>query len=164
MCLIYRIDLHIMVCRRASMWTHIYTKHAQITSSLPYNPLINLCTVSWNILKCLKHKTIFHCSIFHLSCYYDGLCSRRIRIRGNLGSKMGLIRKRANNKFVSWNSRTNRISIKWVNHNGWIDIFVIKENYFFCSYFWHISLCFYSNFKQENPFDAEFNSASNEYP
>ena len=32
---------------------------------------------------------------------------------------------------VSWNSRTNRISIKWVNHNGWIDIAVIKKNYFF---------------------------------
>ena len=35
---------------------------------------------------------------------------------------------------MSWNSATNRISIKWVNHKGWIDIFVIKENYFFCSY------------------------------
>ena len=33
--------------------------------------------------------------------------------------------------FVSWNSRTNRISIKWVNHNGWINIFVIKKNYIF---------------------------------
>ena len=65
---------------------------------------------------------------------------------------------------MSWNSRTNRISIKWVNHNGWIDIFDIKENYFFCSYFWHISLCFYSNFKWESSLDAEFNSASNEYP
>ena len=28
---------------------------------------------------------------------------------------------------MSWNSRTNRIPIKWVNHNGWIDIFVIKK-------------------------------------
>ena len=28
--------------------------------------------------------------------------------------------------FVSWNSRTNRIAIKRVNHNGWIDIFVIQ--------------------------------------
>ena len=55
-------------------------------------------------------------------------------------------------------------SIKWVNHNGWIDIFVIKENYFFCSYFRHISLCFYSNFKRESSLDVEFNSASNEYP
>ena len=33
-------------------------------------------------------------------------------IRENLESKMGLIIKCANNKFVSWNSRTNRISIK----------------------------------------------------
>ena len=85
-------------------------------------------------------------------------------IRGNLGSKMGLIRKRVNNKFVIWNSRTNRISIKWVNHNGWIHIFVIKENYFFCSYFRHISLWFYSNSKQESSLDVEFNSTSNEYP
>ena len=66
--------------------------------------------------------------------------------------------------FVSWNSRTNRISIIWVNHNGWIDIFVIKENYFFSSYFQHISLCFYSKFKRESSLDAEFDSASNQYP
>ena len=65
---------------------------------------------------------------------------------------------------MSWNSRTNRISIKWVNHNGWIYIFVINENYFFCSYFWHISLYFYSNFKWESSLYAEFNSVSNEYP
>ena len=51
-------------------------------------------------------------------------------IRWNLGSKMGLIRKCATINFVSWNSRTNRISIKWVNHNGRINIFVLKENYF----------------------------------
>ena len=62
--------------------------------------------------------------------------------------------------FLSWNSRTNRISIKWVNHNGWIDIFVIKENYYFCLYFRHISLCFYSNFKRGSSSDAEFNYAS----
>ena len=31
-------------------------------------------------------------------------------------------------------------------------------------YFWHISLRFYSNFDQERSFDAEFDSASNEYP
>ena len=31
---------------------------------------------------------------------------------------------------MSWNSRTNRIPIKWVNHNGWIDIFVIKKTIF----------------------------------
>ena len=65
---------------------------------------------------------------------------------------------------MSWNSRTNKISIKWVNHNGWTIIFVIKENYFFCSYFQHISLCFYSNFKRESSLNAEFNSAFNEYP
>ena len=64
---------------------------------------------------------------------------------------------------MSWNSRTNRISIKWVNHNGWIDIFVIKK-LLFCYYFWHISLCFYSNFDRESSLDAEFDSASNEYP
>ena len=60
--------------------------------------------------------------------------------------------------------RTNIISIKWVNHNGWIDIFVIKENYFFCSYFRHISVCFQSNFKRESLLDAEFNFASKKYP
>ena len=65
---------------------------------------------------------------------------------------------------MRWNSRTNRIPIKWVNHNGWIDIFVIKEYYFFCSYFQHISLCFYSNFKRESSLDVEFNSTSNDYP
>ena len=65
---------------------------------------------------------------------------------------------------MSWNSRINRISLKWVNHNGWFAIFVIKENYFLCSYFWHISLCFYSNFKWEGSLDVEFNSASNKYP
>ena len=34
----------------------------------------------------------------------------------------------------------------------------------FCSYFRHISLCFYSNFDQESSLDAEFDSTSNEYP
>ena len=33
-------------------------------------------------------------------------------IRGILGSKIGLIRKHANNKFCELNSGTNRISIK----------------------------------------------------
>ena len=33
-----------------------------------------------------------------------------------------------------------------------------------CSYFWHISLCFYSNFDQERSLDAEWNSAFNELP
>ena len=44
---------------------------------------------------------------------------------------------------MSWNSRTNRISIKWVNHNGWIDIFVIIENYFFVHIF-DISPCVFT--------------------
>ena len=60
-----------------------------------------------------------------------------------------------------WNLGTNRISIKWVNHNGWIDIFVIKENYFFCSYFRPISLCVYSNSERESSLDTKFNPASN---
>ena len=72
------------------------------------------------------------------------------------------IRKRSNHNFLmSWNSRTNRILIKWVKHNSWLDIFVIKKK---CSYFQHISLCFYSNFKRESSLDVEFNSTSNEYP
>ena len=65
---------------------------------------------------------------------------------------------------MSWNLGTNIISIKWVNHNGWIDIFVIKENYFFCSYFQHICLCFYSNSERESSLNVEFNSTSNDYP
>ena len=40
----------------------------------------------------------------------------------------------------------------------------IIKNYFFCSYFRHISLCFYLNFDQERLLDAKLNSASNEYP
>ena len=39
-----------------------------------------------------------------------------------------------------------------------------EKNYFLCSYFRHISLCFYSNFDWESLLDAEFDSASNEYP
>ena len=31
-------------------------------------------------------------------------------------------------------------------------------------YFWHISLCFYSNFDRESSMDAELNYESNEYP
>ena len=38
------------------------------------------------------------------------------------------------------------------------------KNYFLYSYFWHISLCFYSNFKQESSLDVEFNFTCNEYP
>ena len=40
----------------------------------------------------------------------------------------------------------------------------LKKNYFFCSYFRHISLCFYLNLDRESLLDAEFDSASNEYP
>ena len=39
-----------------------------------------------------------------------------------------------------------------------------KKNYFFCPYFRHISLCFYSNFDQESSLDAEFDNASKNYP
>ena len=39
-----------------------------------------------------------------------------------------------------------------------------EKNYFLCSYFWQISLCFYSNFDWESLLDAEFDSTSNEYP
>ena len=38
-----------------------------------------------------------------------------------------------------------------------------KKTTFLCSYFRHISLCFYSNSKRESSLDAEFNSAYNEY-
>ena len=46
---------------------------------------------------------------------------------------------------MSWNSRTNRISIKWVNHNGWIDIFVIKKTTSFVRIF-DISPCVFTQF------------------
>ena len=85
-------------------------------------------------------------------------------IRGNLGSTMGLIRKRANNKFFELESENQYNFNKMSQPYGWIDIFVIKENYFFGSYFRHISLCLYSNFDQESLLDAEFDYASNEYP
>ena len=39
----------------------------------------------------------------------------------------------------------------------------LKKTTFF-SYFRHISLCFYSNFDRESSLDAEFDSASNDYP
>ena len=39
-----------------------------------------------------------------------------------------------------------------------------EKNYFLCSYFRHISLSVYSNFNWESSLDAEFDSASNEYP
>ena len=76
------------------------------------------------------------------------------------------IRNWANhNLFMSWNSRNNRISIKWVNHNS-IDLtyLSLKKTTFFVGFFQHIPLCFYSNFDQESLLDAEFDSASNEYP
>ena len=38
-----------------------------------------------------------------------------------------------------------------------------KKKLFFCLYFQHISLCFYSNFDWESSLDAELISASNEY-
>jgi len=38
-----------------------------------------------------------------------------------------------------------------------------RKNYFFNSYFRHISLCIHSNFNREHSLDGEFNSASNEY-
>ena len=40
----------------------------------------------------------------------------------------------------------------------------IIKKLFFCSYFRHISLCFYSNFYQDGSLDVELNSKSNEYP
>ena len=45
-----------------------------------------------------------------------------------------------------------------------LGIGIIKKNYFFCSYFRHISLCFYSNFDLESLFNAELNSTFNGYP
>ena len=38
-----------------------------------------------------------------------------------------------------------------------------RKNYFFCSYFWHISLWFYSNFNRESFLDVKLNYASNKY-
>jgi len=39
-----------------------------------------------------------------------------------------------------------------------------EKNYFFCSYFWHISLWYYSNFNRESSLDEKLNFTSNEYP
>ena len=44
-----------------------------------------------------------------------------------------------------------------------LGIGIIKETTF-CSYFRHISLCFYSNFDWESSLDAELNFSSNKYP
>ena len=55
-----------------------------------------------------------------------------------------------------------RIGLKQV-FNMNLGIGVIKI-LLFCSYFRHISLCFYSNFNRESSLDAKLNTASNEYP
>ena len=44
-----------------------------------------------------------------------------------------------------------------------LGIGIIKKTTFFCSYFWHISLCFYSNFDRERSLDVKLNSTPNEY-
>ena len=44
-----------------------------------------------------------------------------------------------------------------------LGIGIIKK-LFFCLYFRHISLCFYSNFDRESSLDAELHFTSNEYP
>ena len=44
---------------------------------------------------------------------------------------------------MNWNLRTNRIWIKWLNHNGWIDIFVIKKT-IFCVRIFYISPCLFN--------------------
>ena len=56
--------------------------------------------------------------------------------------------------------KINKIIVKiiFINFGG-----KIEKNYFLCSYFQHISLCFYSNFDQERSLDVELNYASNEH-
>ena len=55
-----------------------------------------------------------------------------------------------------------RIGLKhFLNIN--LGIGIIKK-LFFCLYFRHISMWFYSNFDQESTLDANLNFASNEYP
>ena len=44
-----------------------------------------------------------------------------------------------------------------------LGIGIIKK-LFFCSYFRHISLCFFSNFDRESSLDVKLNSTSSEYP
>ena len=56
-----------------------------------------------------------------------------------------------------------RIGLKYF-FNINLGIGIIKKNYFLCLYFRHISPCFYLNSERESTLDAEFNSASNEYP
>ena len=55
-----------------------------------------------------------------------------------------------------------RIGLKQI-FNINLGIGIIKK-LLFCTYFRHISFCFYSNFDWESSLDAELNSASNEYP
>ena len=45
-----------------------------------------------------------------------------------------------------------------------LGIGIIKKTTFFCLYFGHISLWFYSNFDRKSSLDAKINSASNEWP
>ena len=60
--------------------------------------------------------------------------------------------------------RTNRIQDDDVNHKGkncknkWRE-----KNYFFLSYFWHISLWVHPNFEFGDLLDVEFNSTSSPY-
>ena len=56
-----------------------------------------------------------------------------------------------------------RIGLKYF-FNINLGIGIIKKSYFFCLYFQHISLCFYSNFDRESSLDAELISTSNGYP
>ena len=53
-----------------------------------------------------------------------------------------------------------RIDLKHI-FNINLSIGIIKK-LFFCLYFRHICLCFYSNFDRESSLDAEFDSTSNE--
>ena len=61
--------------------------------------------------------------------------------------------------------RTNRIQDNDVNHKGKIcKKWRGKNNYFFLSYFWYISLSIHPNFEFGDSLDVEFNSTSNPYP
>ena len=64
----------------------------------------------------------------------------------------------------------NEIALDLKYHIGLKQFFNINlgisiiKNYFFCSYFWHISLRLCSNFDRESSLDAELNFTSNDYP
>ena len=116
------------------------TQYKQIIGSLMYltNKRPDICfdvnTLSqylvkpiWVHLIVAKHVMRYSKGRIEFGLYYDRDHDYRLygytdsdwersaadrNIRGNLGSKMGLIRKRANNKFCELESRTNRISIK----------------------------------------------------